>query len=99
MALDLLGEVDVREGDSHVWLDPQRHAAIIERLTELARGQAAAKLAADLEALDREYARGLADCERREFVTAHDAFGYLAERYDSDVIPIAASRPSRSVRS
>jgi zinc transport system substrate-binding protein len=94
VALDLLESVDVREGDPHVWLDPLRYAAIVERLgSELRSRQAAAKLAADLKALDREYARGLSDCERRAVVTAHDAFGYLAERYHLDVIPIAGVSP------
>jgi zinc transport system substrate-binding protein len=94
VALDLLENVDVHGGDPHVWLDPLRYAAIVERLgSELRSGPAAAELVADLQALDREYAQGLADCERRELVTAHDAFGYLAERYDLDVIPIAGVSP------
>jgi zinc transport system substrate-binding protein len=93
-ALDLLESVDVREGDPHVWLDPMRYAAIVERLgEELGAGPAARELATDLQALEREYESGLADCERRELVTAHDAFGYLAERYDFEVIPIAGASP------
>jgi zinc transport system substrate-binding protein len=93
-ALDLLESVDVREGDPHVWLDPMRYAAIVERLgEELGAGPAARELVTDLQALEREYESGLADCERRELVTAHDAFGYLAERYDLEVISIAGVSP------
>ena len=36
---------------------------------------------------------GLADCERRELVTTHDAFGYLADRYGLEVIPITGLSP------
>ena len=32
-------------------------------------------------ALDRDYRDGLAHCARRDFVTSHAAFGYLAARY------------------
>jgi zinc transport system substrate-binding protein len=50
-------------------------------------------LAARLHALDDELRLGLADCERREVVTAHDAFAYLGERYDLELIPIAGVSP------
>jgi zinc transport system substrate-binding protein len=93
-AVDLLEGVEVREGDPHVWLDPVRFADIARRLgEELGARPAAQELAADLRALDRDLADGLADCDRRELVTAHDAYGYLAERYDLEVIPIAGVSP------
>lgn len=93
-AVDLLEGVNVREGDPHVWLDPLRYAAIVQRLGEVLHSPAAAeKLAARLHALDREYARGLGDCARREIVTSHDAFGYLAQRYGLRVIPITGVSP------
>ena len=89
------GQAHVNDGkDPHVWLDPLRLAAIVDQLaTRLAtadpdhaadiRGRAAA-LRAELEALDKEYAAGLATCQRREVVTSHAAFGYLAQ--DSDLV-------------
>jgi zinc transport system substrate-binding protein len=93
-AVDLLEGVEVREGDPHVWLDPVRFADITRRLgEELGARPAARELVADLRALDRDLAHGLADCEQRELVTAHDAFGYLAERYDLEVIPIVGLAP------
>jgi zinc transport system substrate-binding protein len=93
-AVDLLESVDVRDGDPHVWLDPVRFADIARRLgEELGARPAARDLVADLRALDRDLADGLADCERRKLVTAHDAFGYLAERYGLEVIPIAGVSP------
>jgi zinc transport system substrate-binding protein len=41
----------------------------------------AARLLADLEALDARYAQGLERCERRVIVSGHEAFGHLAARY------------------
>jgi zinc transport system substrate-binding protein len=93
-AVDLLEVVDAREGDPHVWLDPLRFADVVARIgEELDAAPASRELAARLEALDRDFERGLAACERRELVTAHDAFGYLGERYDLRVLPIGGISP------
>jgi zinc transport system substrate-binding protein len=92
--VDLLEGAETRAGDPHVWLDPVRFADIVERISEeLGTRSTAQALVGGLEALDGEYRSGLADCERREVVTAHDAFGYLADRYDLRVIPIAGVSP------
>lgn len=77
--------------DPHFWLDPIRYThvgtAIGERLATLdpahargyrARGEVFSRR---LEALDRDFAAGLAHCRNRDLVTAHAAFGYLAARY------------------
>ena len=80
--------------DPHVWLDPIRFAHVVERIGAELGGEAPARqLASRLHALDGEYRKGLAHCERREVVTTHDAFGYLAERYGLEVIPIAGLSP------
>jgi zinc transport system substrate-binding protein len=77
-----------------VWLDPVRFAQVVERIGAELGGEAPARqLASQLRALDGEYRAGLADCDRRELVTAHDAFGYLADRYGLEVIPIAGLAP------
>ena len=91
------------EGDPHVWLDPVRlgeiAGAVADRLTELdpdgadgyrSRAQA---LQAELGTLDDELRAGLATCERRQVVTSHDAFGYLAEAYDLEQVAIAGLSP------
>lgn len=80
---------DHGEFDPHFWLDPLRLAdagdAIAERLGELDPDAAetfeanAADLRTDLEALDTEFADGLASCERDLVVVNHDAFGYLTK--------------------
>ena len=91
--------------DPHFWLDPVRLAgvgdALAERLAEVDPAGAAtyeenaAALRADLEALDAEIQAGLADCAVDTFVTAHDAFGYLAARYGLDVVGINGISPSQ----
>jgi zinc transport system substrate-binding protein len=90
----LLAGFDRSEGDPHVWLDPVRFAEAVERIGAVLGADAPAReLAVRLDALDDELRRGLADCERREVVTAHDAFAYLGERYDLELIPIAGVSP------
>ena len=82
--------VDSDEADPHFWQDPLLLArvgdAVGARLASVDPAHAdayranAAALRADLERLDREYADGLAHCQRHTVVVSHDAFGYL-QRY------------------
>ena len=53
----------------------------------------AAALRSDLEALDAQFRTGLRDCQRREIVTSHKAFGYLAAAYDLEQVGISALSP------
>jgi zinc transport system substrate-binding protein len=83
-----------RDGDPHVWLDPIRYTKIVERVGAVLRRPAAAtRLVGRLRELDKEYRRGLADCARREIVTSHEAFAYLAERYGLRQIAITGLNP------
>lgn len=89
--------------DPHVWLDPTRYAGIAEalarRLGELDPDGAAGytaraqELRRRLQALDAELRAGLATCARREIVTSHAAFGYLAARYDLEQIAVTGLTP------
>jgi zinc transport system substrate-binding protein len=82
------------DGDPHVWLDPLRYAKIVGRIGQaLHEPAAAARLQARLRDLDGEYRTGLAHCERREIVTSHEAFGYLAERYGLEQVAITGLSP------
>jgi zinc transport system substrate-binding protein len=102
-SLDVAAIAPLDGADPHVWLDPVRFAAIGERLAErlatvdpphAAEYRAReANLRLDLDALDREFANGLQHCRRREFVTSHDAFGYLADRYQLHQIAISGLNP------
>lgn len=93
-ALDVLEGLELRDGDPHVWLDPALFAQVVDRIAiELGDGTGSRLLATRLNDLDEAYEAGLADCERREVVTTHDAFGYLAARYGLEVIPITGLAP------
>jgi zinc transport system substrate-binding protein len=81
-------------GDPHVWLDPLRYAVIVRRIGEvLDAPRRAASLAWRLLELDVEFRQGLSRCERREIVTSHEAFAYLAQRYGLRQIAITGISP------
>jgi zinc transport system substrate-binding protein len=91
------------EGDPHLWQNPTQLIPIVERvasdLAEIDPDQAAdfranaETLTEDLTTLDEEISSGLANCERRTFVTSHAAFGHFADRYDLEMVPIAGLTP------
>jgi zinc transport system substrate-binding protein len=93
--------------DPHIWLDPVLAVGLVEAIRQgLTRadpaGRAryaagAAALRRELEAVRRRYAEVLARCRRREFVTAHAAFGYLAARFGLREVPIAGVAPQGEV--
>jgi zinc transport system substrate-binding protein len=92
--LDTPGLHPFSNGDPHVWLDPIRYELIVERIGAALHRPAAAKaLVRRLAALNREYARGLAHCTRREIVTSHEAFAYLAQRYHLRQVAITGLTP------
>jgi len=80
--------------DPHVWLDPLRYAEIAERVgAAIGRREPAEQFAQRLRRLHSEFEQGLANCARREIVTSHAAFGYLADRYRLEQIPITGLSP------
>jgi zinc transport system substrate-binding protein len=88
------GGAENLDADPHVWLDPILFAQIVERIGDVLHTPARAdRLIADLHRLDRGYRTGLAHCARREIVTSHAAFGYLAQRYGLMQVPITGLTP------
>lgn len=89
--------------DPHVWLDPIRMAritdAVAKKFAALDPAHAAEyttnahALDTKLAALDGEYTVGLANCPRKTLVVSHNAFGYLAQRYGLDQVPITGLTP------
>lgn len=89
--------------DPHFWLDPVRYGhvaeAIAEQLATVDPDHAedyrtnAVAVVADLTTLDEEITAGLASCESRDLVTTHEAFGYLAHRYDLNQLGITGISP------
>jgi zinc transport system substrate-binding protein len=89
--------------DPHVWLDPR----IARRQVETIRaalaavdpegapgyGERAAAFIGRLDALDAAFEAGLRDCARREIVTSHAAFAYLARRYRLTQVAITGLTP------
>lgn len=102
-SLDLLAGQETRSGigeegrtavDPHVWLDPVRYEGMARRIARaLGDLSAADSFVAKLRALERAYRNGLAHCDRRQIVTSHAAFGYLAARYGLQQVPLEGLSP------
>ncbi len=100
--VDALAGIALRSGigdesgkaDPHIWLDPVLFARVVTRIGHaLGRPRRAAALRHRVLALNAAYRRGLARCDRREFVTSHAAFGYLAARYHLHQVAITGLDP------
>jgi zinc transport system substrate-binding protein len=89
--------------DPHVWLDPLLWSRAVQKVGgALARvdpdgadgyREREAAYVNEIDALDDEYEQGLGSCKRNLLVTAHTAFGYLAERYGLHEEAIAGISP------
>jgi zinc transport system substrate-binding protein len=90
--VDLLESVDVREKDPHVWLDPVRYQQLAREIGNVL-DHPSGPFARRLAKLNADFRAGLARCERREIVTSHEAFGYLADRYGLKQIAITGISP------
>src|SRR5262249_12929581 len=89
--------------DPHVWLDPVLAQSMVETIRgALARADPvhasiydanAKAFVAELQALDEKYRAGLSRCARRDLVTSHAAFAYLAKRYDLTIVSVMGLGP------
>ena len=89
--------------DPHFWLDPALMERAVERIqralgdarpgdrAEIERNAAAYR--GELRELDARYKTTLSTCRRRDLVTSHAAFHYLATRYGLSQEPIAGLSP------
>jgi zinc transport system substrate-binding protein len=92
-----------RHLDPHVWLDPVLAAQQADRILEglvaadpagrAAYAANAARIKTELDALHRRFASTLDRCRRRQFITSHAAFGYLARRYGLRQVSISGLEP------
>lgn len=97
------GEEPESQFDPHFWLNPvlvQKQVEVIrDTLVAVDPAHASAyKAQSDvyreqLQKLDQDYRSGLASCTRRDIVTSHAAFGYLAKQYNLSVINITGISP------
>lgn len=89
--------------DPHIWLDPTKAVAEAHMVTNgfikidpvnsnyyLENEKI---LDARLSQLDNDYKNGLKNCQKKDFVTSHSAFGYLAARYGLRQVSIAGLSP------
>ncbi len=87
----LVGGKEATGKDPHIWLDPVRMEAAASALAgrlgrkdpahAAAYESRAATVASELGALDQLFHTSLTGCVRKDIVTSHSAFGYLAARY------------------
>lgn len=102
--LEVLDVLDAGgKSDPHVWLDPVRYGEIVDAVAQALADldpahrseyeRNAAAFHAEITRVDEQYRAGLRDCARRTIVTAHDAFGHLAARYDLTQEAIAGIDP------
>jgi zinc transport system substrate-binding protein len=96
--------VDLLTGkDPHIWLDTAAWRDAVGEIAEaLSEADPPGKdvyeknleaYQTELTALDANLRAGLRDCKRRVIVTAHEAFGRLAARYNLEQIAIAGISP------
>lgn len=91
--------------DPHVWLAPSlaiKEVRTIEAALAAASPENAAAFQtnsdayiAKLEQLDQDIKAGLKDTKRKDFITQHAAFGYLAKEYGLTQVPIAGLSPEQ----
>jgi zinc transport system substrate-binding protein len=87
--------------DPHFWLDPirfgQAGTALARELGKIRPdfdlGPNAAAFEQQMVQLNQQLVQGLASCKRRDIVTAHTAFGYLAAAYQLSQIGIVGVSP------
>jgi zinc transport system substrate-binding protein len=90
--VDVLAGLPLHGNDPHVWLDPLLFARLGTKIGA-ALQRPAPGFVADMRKLDQAYRNGLRDCKRREIVTSHAAFGYLAARYGLEQVAITGLAP------
>ncbi|MEK4436045.1 metal ABC transporter solute-binding protein, Zn/Mn family [Paenibacillus sp. FSL K6-2862] len=91
--------------DPHVWLSPVLAVQEVRNI-EAGLAQAAPEHAeqfkqnadayiAKLETLDQEFKAAVTNSKRKDFITQHAAFGYLAQQYGLQQVPIAGLSPEQ----
>lgn len=90
--------------DPHVWLSPalakEMAGKIADAMIMADPGSAeyyssnAKSLSDRLTGLHEEYSQGLSSCARRDIITSHEAFGYMASAYGLNQVSIAGLSPN-----
>lgn len=90
--------------DPHIWLSPQLAKNQISRIAQgfmkvdpqnSSYYESNEKNLSDrLNQIDQKFKQGLSNCNQKDFITSHAAFGYLAKGYDLNQVPIAGLSPN-----
>ncbi len=90
--------------DPHIWLDPTLLKAEAAKVKDaMIKADPSHqdiyrknfdKLAQELDKLDKEYQEMVSQAPRKEFMTSHAAFGYLAHKYGLEQIAISGISPA-----
>jgi zinc transport system substrate-binding protein len=93
----------LKNNNPHFWLDPVLAQKMVDTIRDgLIKADPAGKAyytknAAAyntmLDQLDKDFRDGLRNCQQHTIIAAHDALGYLADRYDFEAVPIAGINP------
>lgn len=109
-AADGLANQDVQEEgelmkDPHVWLDPVLAKKEVQKIVKAFVKVDPANtvfyeanekgLENKLDSLDQSFKTGLQDCQQKNIVTSHAAFGYIASRYGLKQVPISGLSPDQ----
>lgn len=102
------GHEEEHEGDElvqdpHVWLSPVVASRMVDKIAagfvqadpdNASYYQSnAASLKSRLADLDADFKQGLNSCSSRDIITSHAAFGYLADAYNLNQVPISGISP------
>ncbi|MBI1863920.1 zinc ABC transporter substrate-binding protein [Candidatus Woesebacteria bacterium] len=95
--------INITSSDPHVWLDPVLAQIEVKNITQALKAADhqnqsiydanSQNYINKLKTLDTEFKVGLSSCTSRDFITSHQAFGYLASRYNLNMISIAGFSP------
>jgi len=93
----------LKDNDPHFWLDPVSAQKMVNNIRDgLIKADPAnktyytknaASYNAKLANLDHDFRSGLAQCKQHTIVSSHDAFEYLASRYNFEALSIAGLSP------
>lgn len=89
--------------DPHIWLSPalaqQEIKTILDGFIQIDvqnksyYNENANKLLSQINSLDMEFKHGLANCNQKDIITSHAAFGYLAQTYGLNQVAISGLSP------
>ena len=95
--------IDIANADPHIWVDPLNAINMVENITAgLVEADPANKsyyehnageYCQQLMDLHKDYQDRLTGARGKEFVTSHDAFGYLAKQYGLIQVPLRGLSP------